>query len=321
MADVPSPRWASPLPRILDTPSLNMLAGASGIGKTALIASIACRFRDGAKLFGHQITAPPAVGYLSADRGGASARLWFDAAGYPDIPQYSLVDDAGFDIKQLMGKYGGADLLAYCIDQVQLPPGSLLFIDPIALFVGSNLLDYRAVAIACISIQRWLTKHPYCLIGVCHTSKQKGDAKDRYLRPQDRILGTGALLGYTSTQMYLMAPEESGSEDGCHTFLWNPHHAREESFQMKKGPEGLFVIDEAQVPLSTELEADLMALLMLFPPADRAISTAQLVKMLNTDVGHGPLPQRTLTRRLRTLEERRYIWQPRKGLWARVPKE
>lgn len=298
-----------------------MLAGASGIGKTALIASIATRIHAGGALFGHQLIQPPAVGYISADRGGASARLWFEAAGYPDIPQYSLVDDQGFDVKQLLSKYGGAELLAHCIDKLHMPPGALIFVDPIALFVGSNLLDYRAVAIACIQIQRWLTTHPYCLIGVCHTSKQKGDVKDRYLRPQDRILGTGALLGYTSTQMYLMAPEESGAEDGCHTFLWNPHHAREESFQLRKGAEGLFSLDSVLVPITEAMDAALESLLLLFPPADRAISTAQLVQMLNHDVGHDPLPQRTLTRRLRTLEAQGHVWQPRKGLWARKLKD
>lgn len=300
-----------------------MLAGASGIGKTALIASMAKLFRDGAPLFGHAMTPPPAVGYVSSDRGGASAKLWFEAAGYPDIPQYSVVDDAGFDIRQLHGKYGGGALLASCIEQLHLPFGAVVFVDPIALFVGSNLLDYRAVAIACIEIQRWLKTHPYCVIGVCHTSKLKADEKDRYARPQDRILGTGALLGYSSTQMYLMGPDEAGREDGRHTFLWNPHHAPEESFTLQKGTDGLFDLTDASAPkalLPATLSPQQESLLALFPDPDHIISTAQIVRMLQTDVSRDPLPHRTLSRRLRELEAMGYVWQPAKGQWARVPR-
>jgi hypothetical protein len=314
----PLPIWSAPLPGILDTPSLNMLAGASGIGKTALISSLARIFHEGGKLWGHQITIPPAVGYIGADRGGASARLWFQAAGYPDIPQWNLIDDRSFDLAQLHNKRGGPGLLFHALEQLKLPYGSLIFVDPIALFVGSNLLDYRIVALACIEIQRWLEDHPYCLVGVCHTSKQKADAKDRYLRPQDRIMGTGALLGYTSTQMYLMGPEEAGRDDGKHTFLWNPHHRPEEHFALQRTNTGLFDVGNTQAAalIASALSPALASLLALLPPPTHAISTPALMQQL-TDSG---IARATLFRQLKELLQYGYAWSPKRGLWARTDK-
>lgn len=314
----PPSAYSSPLPGILETPSLNMLAGASGIGKTALISSIARVFHEGDTLFGHAVTRPPAVGYVGADRGGASAIQWFETAGYPDIPTYNIVSDRTFDVAQLRGKFGGPALLAHCIDKLSLPAGSVVFVDPVALFVGANLLDYRAVAIACIEIQRWLHDNPFCVIGVCHTSKLKADEKARYQRPQDRILGTGALLGYTSTQMYLMGPDEAGRDDGRHTFLWNPHHAPEESFALLKGKNGLFDLGQALAPIQEPPSAMALAILQLFPEDGTPISTAQIIQILNTAVEQDPASRMTLHRRLKELERHGLIWSPRKGLWARV---
>lgn len=309
----------SPLPGILDTGSLNMLAGASGIGKTALISSLARAFAEGGSLWGHPITIPTGVGYIGADRGSSSAKQWFEAAGYPDIPLYGIVDDRNFDVAQLRNKTGGPQLLFHCLEQLQLPPGSLIFVDPVALFVGSNLLDYRVVAIACIEIQRYLMDHPYTLVGVCHTSKQKANPQDRYMRPQDRIMGTGALLGYTSTQMYLMGPEEAGRDDGRHTFLWNPHHRPEESFSLTRLSNGLF--DLTSLPTANKpLSEELLALLALFPGPDHTVPTAQLVKLVTHDGATSPgAARRALFRRLRELERLGYLHQVIRGMWAKTP--
>lgn len=247
LAEPPSGGQAPDLiDKILLRNSVNLLAGAPGVGKTALLAWLLTRFRDNKPIFGYQPQPLPKIAFLGADRSWQhSTRLWFTAAGYPDIPHYALQDDLHFNPHALRNKANRIQILTASVDKLELPKGSLLTVDPLALFLGGNLNDYDSCMVACSQIRRLCEDRQITLIGTAHSAKQKSDKKDRYQRLQDRILGSTALFGYTDTQMYLASPEETGEK--FYSFLWAPHHKPPEVFPLGRDASGLFVPYEESV--------------------------------------------------------------------------
>lgn len=241
-----------PIPRIILGGSVNLFAGAPGSGKTALLAGLLRKLRDGEPIFGHLPNPVPKIAVLSIDRSWAqSSKLWFDLAGFPEIPYYCLQDDLSFDPAQLEHKRLRMKILRDCIEKLlPLPFGSFLSIDPIAPFLGGNLNDYDTCMVACTRLRRLAREYGITILGSSHAGKQKGDKKDQYRRLQDRIVGSTAQFGYTDTQLYLASPEETGEKH--HTFCWTPHHAPAEVFKLGRAEDGTFVSWEASVQAEEE---------------------------------------------------------------------
>lgn len=262
--------FPDPIPGIIRFGSMNILAGSSGVGKTCLMAWILTRFRDGLPLFGHPVATPPRIGYICADRGWASANYWLSKVGYADIPFYSLADDPHFIPKSLRTKHRLTEILDACIEHLHLPPGSLVVVDPIALFLGGNLNDYQSCACACLEIRRLCSTRQITLWGLAHASKQKADKKERYQRLQDRIVGSTAQLAYGDTQMYLASPEEQGTKH--YTFLWHSHTAPAQEFSLGRGTDGLFIewADSVQV-------AEENSILQAIPVSEEGIGFGELI--------------------------------------------
>jgi hypothetical protein len=239
----PARQALDPLPGIIPFASINLLAGAPGVGKTALSAWMLSRFRDCLPIFGRQPNPLAQVAFIGADRSWSSTGQWFAAAGYGDIPHYSLPDDRGYPKKKLRAKGARIEVLKHCFDQLDktygLPWGSLVQVDPIALFMGGNLIDYDACMVACLEMREICQERGLTIFGTAHSSKQKADKKEQYARLQDRILGSAALFGFSDTQMYLAAPQETGEKH--YTFLWHPHHEPGEVFPLGRNAAGLFV--------------------------------------------------------------------------------
>jgi biotin operon repressor len=309
-----------PLPPVLSACTLNLLAGGSGVGKTALLAMLCRKLVHGELIFGYQ-PAPniPAVAYIGLDRPWeGDTEKWFQKVGLPDIPHYSLLDDESFDLKALakMTPGSGAEILKQLVQKLNLPPGSVVIVDPIALLIGGDMNSYTKVALGCIHLYRVIKQLGICVIGVDHSSKQKGGDDAKYTRLQDRISGSMAKLGYSATQMYLASPEECGSD--YHTFLWNPHHAPSQQFQLRQDPSnGLFLPVEDADPNHQVLQADrnspltatLQALFAQF--STQPVSTAQLIAL------HADCDRSTVWRRVKQLEQRGLIVQIKHGLWTK----
>ena len=311
-----------PLPNFLEAGSLSLLSGASGVGKTAFIATLAVAFHEGGAIAEYPARRT-SVGYITGDRSWKDSSRWFEAIGFPEVAQYSLVDDRSFDLAKISERVKDAtSALIECIDALQLPEPGVIFVDPIALFLGGNLLNYHRVALNCIAIQRYATDTGHCLVGVCHTSKQKADKTQRYLRMQDRINGTGALLGFTSTQMNLAGPEETGDENGYLQCYVNPHHAKPQTWYLKRD-EGTGLLSFAQNPTpdtpsddlgpDPTLTAELLAVLTAFNEPPTITTTPELLE-------RSRLIPRTLYRRLRALEHLGLVIQVGKGHWQAVEK-
>lgn len=282
---IPPASQLDPLPEIIPAGSVSLISGAAGLGKTALLATFARWFRDGTPIFGHQPNPVPAIGIIAADRSWErGAAHWFERAGYPDIAHYSMQDDRSFDARSLRRKFERTMRLAEFTDRLKLPAGSLLLVDPMGLFLGGNLMDYDACAVACLEIRAMLRDRGLTLLGTAHSGKMKTDQRERYTRLQDHILGSSALLGFSDTQMVLAGPEEGQT---AYTFLWLSHLAAPETFQLERGDDGIFRLatgsDRAScqqvlalLPLngSPATFRDLVALARVIPLAQKTVQRA-----------------------------------------------
>ena len=252
-----------PLPPILLGGSVNVFAGASGTGKTALLAGWAVALRDKTPICGYLPGQIRKIYVISADRSYIqSTKLWFALAGWGDIPAYSLQDDLGFNLARLRKRSDRVSILQHCIDTLSVEPWSVVIVDPLGLFLGGNLLDYDTCLVACSEIRRICQRRQFTILGLAHASKQIADPKRRYLRLQDRIAGSTAIFGYSDTQIYLAAPEELSTPKhpiDHYTLYWNPHHSPSETFALQRTSEGLFgpaekIIDARPTNALTQLE-------------------------------------------------------------------
>lgn len=255
-----------PIPTIIPGGGVSLIAGASGTGKTAFLAWWTTRFRDGLGIFGHPTHATPCQAILAIDRSWVqSTSKWFEVAGFSDILAYAPSDDPAFNPSDMRRKDRRLGVFKKHLEKLDaihggpLPPGSILYVDPLAPFLGGNLIDYDACSVACLELRTLCRERQITIIGTAHTAKLKADKKDRYQRVQDRILGSTALLGYTDTQMYLASPDETESD--YYSFFWNPHHAPSRSFKMTRDPKtGLFIpYEEGPIPEEHQQIVDLLA--------------------------------------------------------------
>jgi hypothetical protein len=294
-----------PLPPILLGGSVNLLAGAPNLGKTALLAWMLRQFRDGGPIFGYTPSPPPTIAIISVDRSwGQSSKLWFDLVGYPDIRHYSLQDDLTFQIDRLGFKQQRMAILAECLDRLALPWGSLVALDPAAPFLGGNLLDYDACMVACTKIRRLCLQRGLTILGLSHAGKLKSNPKDRYQKLEDRIIGSAAQFGYTDTAMYLASPEETG--EPFYTFLWAPHHAPKAFFKLARTDEGLFV------PWVDQSDEERGRILRLIPELPEDIPLADLLLECLDFISRA-----TLHRRLQDLLTKGHILRTSKGRYAK----
>ena len=253
-----------PLPPVILGSTINLLAAAPGTGKSTFLAWFSRHVRDRTPLWGREWGEIPWQGIICSDRSWArSTSKWFEIEGV-ELPAYSLQDDRSFKKARLRHRHQRVAVFEHCLNALspsqdgRFPFGSLIYVDPIALFLGGNLLDYDTCAVACSELREICMDRGVTVIGTAHSAKQKADKRERYLRLQDRILGSTALFGYTDTQMFLASPEEMGLEH--YTFLWHPHHAPPALFQFTRHPdtggfvEGSQIVDGAPTPASIPVQ-------------------------------------------------------------------
>ena len=307
-----------PIPLVIPGGGISLLAAASGTGKTALLATLTKALRAGEPIFGHQVQAPPKLVFLSIDRSWhQSTGIWFQRADYQPDGIYALQDDRSFPKSKLRKRENRTGIFKECLAKLgHLPYGTVIIVDTITPFLGGNINDYDSCMVACSELREICLDYGLTMIGTSHSSKQKADTRQRYLRLQDRISGTMAQFGYTDTQMYLASPEEVGEED--YVFLWHPHLAPAETFKLKRGKDGLFeMATGAQLLEPTALQSftdpTSIAVLDQIPTDEAGITTRDLL-------GHlvGPnLSRPTLFRLLERLRETGQVLQLRHGVWRR----
>lgn len=234
--------FPDPIESILPFGTVTLLGGAPGVGKSCLLAQWIAAWRDEQPICGYPTHRPTGFYYLSGDRGVASLLAWFAKAGVrDDVRLYNLVDDPRFDTNKLHKGENALDVFLEIVNTKLDPiPGGHLILDPLSpLWIKGDPNRARDVATTLIRLSRLCQERRVCITCLVHFAKQKGDAREIYLRPQDRIAGSGAFAGFSDTQVYLVDPIPPALP--CHTLGWVPRHGPPEEFQLQRNKEtGLF---------------------------------------------------------------------------------
>lgn len=302
------PAFPDPVDILIPHGSICTLSGASGVGKTAFLAELVATIQRGEPMFGHKTNPPPAIGVLACDRPWRDHSKWFEKAGIVDLPHYCLRDhDYAWEVlrdwKKIPVVFGSL------VDAIKLPPGSLLIVDPVSLFIAGRLMDYKDMAIGLGLLDQQLKSRHLTLLGIFHVSKQKTGAQDRYMRPQDRILGSAALIGYSETAFYLLSPEEAGKPH--YEFGYVAHQLPAATFAYKRNDQGMFVPAEYLDVVQQEESA--LALLPVDPSHTMAASVwnARIQESI-------PCSERTARHLMGSLRRSGRVVKVGKGLYRRA---
>jgi hypothetical protein len=171
---------------------------------------------------------------------------------------------------------------------MQLSRGSLLWVDPFALFLGSNLLDFDACAVSCLEIHKVLAARGLTMIATTATAKPKADQENTYPRLLDRIYGTASQLSFVDTCLYLATPDEL-QRANIYTLQVYPQYAAMLNLDFVKDTQGCF--------LPAPPDAEFVQLLALIPEDGGVILIAALADALTPTL----MSRRTLYRMLREL--------------------
>lgn len=221
---------------ILPRDEVSILSGASGAGKSTLIAQLLAAIVNGEDTFmGHQIKHPVRIGYIAADRTWDSYAELAERAmlDTKQLQIRSLVDDEGIDVTML--EWQSMKLLKSLIDSFDSP--DLIIVDPMVVFLGVDPNKYNAVAPRLIQMGRWCKQGGFTILATHHATKARSDYS--FKRPQDRISGSSALLGFTSSQLFLSAADEIGKPYSEFTAV--NHNDPPESIRLGRNESGLFV--------------------------------------------------------------------------------
>jgi len=258
----PSPAFSSappihPIPRVLEARQTHLLSGSSGAGKTSLVGWMSGQLLSGQPLLGHPCSPPPFMAYIAGDRTIGDAIEKLERGGWANPAYYSLVDDDSSTAENYVRSLRGSKQLShsltffhfilkslnsrYCPELPRIPVDSLLWVDGMAPFFNIEPAgSYLKVAGPLLELNRFCKNWRITIILVTHASKQLGPDQ-RYTRVQDRVLGSMALQGFTSTQMFLAEPElSSNPEAGLHEFFWRSHSSAPETHEFKRSDSGVF---------------------------------------------------------------------------------
>lgn len=310
--------YLDPIPKVIDFGTVNIFAGAPGVGKTTLFAEWAGRFRDGRSICGHPTNRPIGLDYLSTDRGGHSTKKLLALHNLLDdgyTQYYNPLDDPTFDRELMRNASQALTTLRYCLSKIPIRPGSQLCLDPAApLFVPGSQNDPRAVAALLWELHVIARERMATIFVLAHFAKQLADASQRYTRPQDRISGSGAWSGFSDTQMYMVDPEPPAAP--YHGFGWNPRHAPPQDFKFLR--QGQFFVPYKSlddVGVRTKIPRKAYELFCLIP--DEGCDTDNLLTAASVML---QMSRTSFFRHLKTLENLGVIERPH-GFVKRVSLE
>lgn len=206
---------------ILPAQEVSILAGASGAGKTTLIMQMLSALQANTPVWGHAAQRNLRIGYIAADRSWRSYQKTAALSSFDleYIQVRTLVDDAALNLK---------DFERSPIDELEriigtMLPMDLIVVDPLVVFLGVDTNKYHLNAARLIRLNKLCLANRVTLLGTHHATKARSDYS--FKRAQDRISGTSALLGFTSTQLFLASPQETGREDNYYEWHIISHHA------------------------------------------------------------------------------------------------
>lgn len=304
--------FLDPIPRIILWRSVNLVAGASGSGKTIMLAEWAARWRDGRGICRHVTNIPTGIGVIAADRDWVTYHKAFSAAGFAEIPRYALLEDPEFNPQNWGRKNTAFTLFEQCLAQLNPQPGWIVYVDPVSpLFVQGNPNDMKDVALSCCWYRVMARKYGITLVLFSNVAKQK--TEDTYKRVQDRIAGSGAWVAYTDTQISVEQDEE-----GILSLHMTPRNARAETHTFKFNDETKLFCpyqDPKLLAIAEDIPPHLAEALALVPEPPGTITSPDLVRRICAERG----VKRTMAfKSIQQLVERKLISRDTLGVIRRV---
>lgn len=282
---------------LLPTHEVSIIAGASGAGKTSITMQLLSAIQHHKPFFGLATTPNIRVGYIAADRGGDSLEHWSKIMDV-DLSQIkirSLIKDDDINLSKFETRP-----MALLLDLIRdMMPLDLLIIDPLIVFFGTDTKSYTTNAKCLIQLNRVAHQHKVTILGIHHAVKARTDFG--FKRPQDRISGTGAFLGYSSTQIFLDTPEESGLPH--HTLHIISHTAPGMELRLRRNASAVF-------ELITDEETKVAQLILGAVPINGTAATNEIVATL------GNVPRRTIELYLTKLLKEGLLVKPSHGRYA-----
>lgn len=232
----------SPWPNVIDLGGLNLLNGSPNAGKTAFIVAVLKRMSMGGDIFGHPIPATPSA-FLALDRPwkNSGASLWFQRYHF-ETQYYSFVDDRGRTADYFAGDQPWNNYLQI-LAGLNAPAGTQFVADTLERAYG-DVMSRQKVMIASTQLYRYLIDCNYAQTGIMHSGKMKGAEGERYANVHEQMAGTGALSGYSSTQMTLLAATQTKGGKLCQLHI-TAHGLPGMIYDLPKDELGCFRLDDA----------------------------------------------------------------------------
>lgn len=195
---------------ILPAGEVSILAGSSGAGKSTLVMQLLKAFENGEETWlGKRLNFDARWGYLANDH---AWKLYLDTAqrirlNLDAIPHISLMDDETIDLEKF--RTAPLVLLEDLLTKLVVREGcNVIVCDTLVSWFGGDIRNYNLPAYCLLRLGRWCRKHHATILGMHHATKARTDYT--FKRAQDRISGSMSLLGFSSTQLCLLPPEETG---------------------------------------------------------------------------------------------------------------
>jgi archaellum biogenesis ATPase FlaH len=216
---------------------VSILAGASGAGKTTLLMQVLRQLQHNEPVFGRAVQPDLKLGYIAADRTWRAYERLAKQVGVDldKIHCRALIDDDTIDTDNFE-KNPQNVLQGLLADMVKCGV-ELVIVDPLVVFLGCDTRIYHVNAARLIKLNKLCRNNKITLLGTHHATKARSDYS--FKRPQDRINGSGALLGFTSTQLFLAGADEL-NKDASEWHIIS-HHAPAAVIYLERDPAtGLF---------------------------------------------------------------------------------
>lgn len=266
---------------VLPEHEVSILAGASGAGKTTLLMQIVKQLQDCDQVFGHKSLCGLKIGYVAADRTWKAYEILCNnvKVDIGTMHVKALIDDPDIDIG--LFERSPRVFLYGLLSEMVKAGCNLLIVDPLVSLLGGDPNKYGQMAPRLIQLNRFCIQNKVTILGTHHAGKARTDFG--FKRAQDRISGSSALLGFTSTHLFLAAAEEI-QQPYCEWHIVS-HHAKAEVIKLKRtDPHGLFdlfTIDD-EIAQTSEKKADCtLELLDILPPDGTPMPRKTLVGLLS----------------------------------------
>lgn len=295
---------------VLPEHQVSILAGASGAGKTTLLMQIIKFLQDGTDVFGHNAIGGLKIGYLAADRTWEAYKLLADTiqVDLDRLVIQTLVDDPDIDLTLFEKNPQG--LMYQLLTEMVRKGANLLVVDPLISLMGGDPNRYNQMAPRLIRLNRFCLQNKVTIMGVHHAGKARTDFG--FKRAQDRISGSSALLGFTSTHLFLAAAEEI-QQEYCEWHIVS-HHAKAEVVRLKRtDPHGLFAeytMDDAICSTSKKSAMGWDEILHMMPLDGTPISRADIIASFK-----GAVSERLIDGLLQQLLEQGLIEKCGRGMY------